>query len=83
MMMPLGGGSALLKAGVRVFIIREWTTAEYVAGIAARHEASRWAWSSSLSVTSMCTKMLSRFWSTAASGVPVLMMCWLLVASCT
>ena len=83
MMMALGGGSALLKAGVRVFIIVEWTAVEYVAGIVARHEASHQAWSSSSSVTSMCVKMLSRFWSTVAGSVPVLMMCQLLVASRT
>ena len=79
-MMALGGGSALLKAGVRVFIVREWTTAEYVADIAARCEASHQAWLSSSSVTSMCAKTSSRFWSTGAGGVPVLMICQLLVA---
>ena len=80
MMMAPGGDSALLKAGVRVFIVGERTTAEYVAGIAARRDASRLARSSSLSVTSMCAKMSSRFCSTQTGGVSVLMIHWLLVA---
>ena len=32
---------------------------------------------------SMCAKMFSKFWSTGASSVPVLMMHQLLVAMCT
>ena len=86
MMMAPGGGLVLLKAGVRVLIIgivRDWTTAEYVAGIAARHDTSHRAWLSSSSVTSMCAKMLSRFWLTGAGDVPVLMIHQLLVASLT
>ena len=83
MMMAPGGGSVLLKAGVRVFIIGERTAAEYVAGIVARRDASHLAQSSSLSVTSMCVKTLSRFWSTGAGGVPVLMIHQLLVTSRT
>ena len=82
-MIAPGGGSALLRAGVRVFIIGEWTAAEYVAGIVARHDASHLAQSSSLSVTSMCVKTSSRFCSTGAGGVPVLIMHQLLVALCT
>ena len=80
MMMALGGGSALLKTGVRVFIVRERTATEYVAGIAVRCDASCLAWPSSLSVTSMFVKMSSRFCSTGAGGVPVLIMHQLLVA---
>ena len=57
MMMALGGGSALLKAGVRVFVVGEWTAVEYVAGIVVRRDASCLAWSSSSSVTSMCVDM--------------------------
>ena len=57
MMMAPGGGSVLLKVGAWVFIVREWTAVEYVTGIAARHEASHQAWSSSSSVTSMCVDM--------------------------
>ena len=64
MMMALGGGLVLLKAGVRAFIVGDWTAVEYVAGIVARRDTSRLAWSSSSSVTSMCAKMLSRFWLT-------------------
>ena len=69
MMMALGRGLALLKAGMRVFIVGERTAVEYVGGIAARRDASCLAQSSSSSVTSMCAKTLSRFWSTGASGV--------------
>ena len=61
MMMALGGGSALLKVGVRAFIVGEWTAVEYVAGIAARREASGQPQSSSSSVTSMCVKTSSKF----------------------
>ena len=76
-------GLVLLKTGVRVFIIGERTAAEYITGIAARHDASCLEQSSSSSVTSMCAKTLSRFWSTGASSVPVLMIHQLLVTSCT
>ena len=34
-------------------------------------------------LTSMCVKTSSRFCSTGTGGVSVLMICWLLVASCT
>ena len=83
MIMALGGGLALLKAGVRAFIVGDWTTVEYVAGIVVRCDASHQAQSSSSSVTSIYAKPLSRFWLTGASGVPVLMICWLLVTSHT
>ena len=71
-MMAPGGGSALLKMGVGVFIVGERTAVEYVAGIVVRRDASRLARSSSSSVTSMCAKMSSRFCLTGAGGVSVL-----------
>ena len=56
-MMALDVGLVLLKAGLRAFIVGDWTTAEYVTDIAARCDASHWVRSSSSSDRSKCAKM--------------------------
>ena len=81
--MAQGGGLVLLKVGLETSIIGDRTTAEYIAGIAVRCDTVHWAQLSSSSVTSKFVKTSSRFWLAGASGVPVLTICQLLVASCT